>query len=84
MDGISVQKWNLLNLRSKISIFSQEPSLFASTVIENIRMERISASDGEVFEAAKNANADQSISDLPHGCHTRIGDNGIDLSGSQN
>ncbi|MBP2624001.1 ABC transporter ATP-binding protein [Streptococcus oricebi] len=66
-----------------ISIVFQEVSLFNSSVLENIRLGRPTASDQEVMEAAKKANCQDFIERLPQGYHTLIGENGAKLSGGE-
>ena len=61
----------------------QEPVIFASTVIENIRYGRPYASEAEVVEAAKQAFADDFINELSDGYHTQLGERGVKLSGGQ-
>ena len=57
--------------------------LFAGTVLENIRYGKLDATDEEIIEAAKNANAHDFIMELPDGYHTDIGQRGVKLSGGQ-
>ena len=63
--------------------FLQEPVLFATSVLENIRYGRPSATDQEVFEAAKAANAHLFISNFPKGYQTVVGERGVTVSGGQ-
>lgn len=62
---------------------SQEPVLFATTVLENIRYGKPQATDQEVYEAAKLANADEFIRKFPDGYNTVLGERGITVSGGQ-
>jgi ATP-binding cassette subfamily B (MDR/TAP) protein 1 len=62
---------------------SQEPSLFACTIYENIQYGRDGATESEVIEAAKAANAHTFISGLPNGYQTQVGERGVQLSGGQ-
>ena len=71
------------SLREQIGIVPQETLLFSTTVMENIRYGRLDATDEEVIEAAKAANADAFIRDLPQGYDTQIGERGLNLSGGQ-
>lgn len=57
--------------------------LFATSIMENIRYGKPSASDLEVMEAAKMANADDFIRSFPHGYATRVGERGVTISGGQ-
>ncbi len=69
--------------RSYISYVPQEPYLFAGTIRDNIAGGRPDATDGEIEQAAKDANAHEFISALPDGYDTPIGERGGDLSGGQ-
>jgi subfamily B ATP-binding cassette protein MsbA len=73
----------LASLREQIGIVPQETMLFSTTVRENIRYGRLDATDEEVVAAAKAANADEFIRELPHGYDTKIGERGLNLSGGQ-
>ncbi|NWY66055.1 ABCB8 protein, partial [Erithacus rubecula] len=66
-----------------IGFISQEPVLFGTTIMENIRFGRPEASDAEVLEAARLANADGFIRSFPQGYHTVVGERGTALSGGQ-
>ena len=57
--------------------------LFSTTVMENIRYGRLDATDEEIIEASKAANADEFIQELPEGYNTKIGERGLNLSGGQ-
>ncbi len=83
IDGIDVRDFPLHNLRSFISIVPQETVLFSTTIMENIRYGRLDASDEEVMEAAKLANAHEFIIRMEHGYHTQVGEQGAQLSGGQ-
>ncbi|EGC31868.1 hypothetical protein DICPUDRAFT_39254, partial [Dictyostelium purpureum] len=83
IDGISIKKLNAKWLRSKIGIVSQEPSLFATSIIENLRYGNPNATFEEIIEAAKLANAHQFISIFPNGYDTVVGERGVQLSGGQ-
>ena len=71
------------SLREQIGIVPQETLLFSTTVMENIRYGRLDATDAEVIAAAKAANADNFIRELPEGYATQIGERGLNLSGGQ-
>lgn len=62
---------------------SQEPTLFATTIFDNIAIGRSGATRAEVEAAAKTANAFNFISALPHGFDTQVGERGLQLSGGQ-
>ncbi|NWW77855.1 ABCB8 protein, partial [Climacteris rufus] len=66
-----------------IGFISQEPVLFGTTIMENIRFGKPGASDAEVFEAARLANADSFIRSFPEGYNTVVGERGTALSGGQ-
>lgn len=83
IDGKDVRKLTLKSLRENIGIVQQDVYLFAGTILENIRYGRPDATDEEVIEAAKNANAHGFITSLPDGYHTDIGQRGVKLSGGQ-
>ncbi len=83
IDGVDIRDVTLKSLREQIGIVPQETLLFSTTVMENIRYGRLDATDDEVIAAAKAANADDFIKDLPQGYQTQIGERGLNLSGGQ-
>ena len=83
LDGTDIRKIYLKDLRRQIGIVQQDVYLFAENLMENIRYGRPDATDEEVIEAAKLANADGFISQLPDGYQTDIGQRGVKLSGGQ-
>lgn len=83
VDGVDVRDLKLKCLRNNIGIVQQDVYLFAGSIIENIRYGRPGASDEEVYEAAKKANAHEFIMSLPEGYDTDVGQRGIKLSGGQ-
>ncbi len=83
IDGKDIRDICLKSLRKNIGIVQQEVYLFAGTVMENIRYGNLEATEEEVIEAAKNANAHEFIMELPDGYNTYIGQRGIKLSGGQ-
>ncbi|KAN0016205.1 hypothetical protein ACTFIU_006167 [Dictyostelium citrinum] len=83
IDGYSIKQLNAKWLRSRIGIVSQEPSLFATTILENLRYGNPNATEDEIIEAAKLANAHQFISNFPKGYDTIVGERGVQLSGGQ-
>lgn len=83
VDGVDVRDLKLKCLRNNIGIVQQDVYLFGGSIIENIRYGRPGASDEEVYEAAKKANAHEFIMSLPEGYDTDIGQRGIKLSGGQ-
>lgn len=83
VDGKSIKDWNLKQLRSNIGIVPQEVLLFGGSIRENIAYAKPDASEEEIIEAAKKANAWQFISKFPEGLDTKVGERGIKLSGGQ-
>lgn len=83
IDGTDIRRMKLRSLRRHIGLVSQEPSLFACTIYENILYGRDGATEMEVIEAAKAANAHTFISGLPDGYQTQVGERGVQLSGGQ-
>lgn len=83
IDGYDIRDVTLNSLREQIGIVPQETLLFNTTVLENIRYGRLDATDEEVIAAAKAANADNFINELPNGYQTLIGERGLNLSGGQ-
>jgi ATP-binding cassette subfamily B protein len=83
VDGVSVDRADLAELRGRIGIVPQESVIFAASAMENIRYGRPSASDAEVIAAARAAHADAFIRALPEGYATFLGERGVRLSGGQ-
>ena len=83
IDGHDVRDVTLDSLREQIGIVPQETMLFSSSVRENIRYGRLDATDEEIEEAARAANAEEFILQLPEGYETKIGERGLNLSGGQ-
>ena len=83
LDGIDIKDLKLSNLRENIALVPQSPTLFATSVLDNIRYGRLDASDEEVIEAARAANALEFIEKLPEGFKTELGERGARLSGGQ-
>ena len=83
IDGHDVRAVQLRSLREQIAVVSQDVQLFNDTVRENIRYGRLEASDAEVEEAARAANAHAFILALPDGYGTVVGERGVKLSGGQ-
>ncbi len=82
-DGININKIKKDDLRRSLAIVLQETNLFTGTVMENIRYGRLDATDDEVIEAAKLANAYDFITRLPDGFNTMLTHNGANLSQGQ-
>jgi ABC-type multidrug transport system fused ATPase/permease subunit len=83
IDGADVRDVKLESLRSEIGVISQDPFLFSATVRENIAFGKADATDEQVREAARLAQADEFVDRLPDGYDTVIGERGITLSGGQ-
>ncbi|KAL0918191.1 hypothetical protein M5K25_010185 [Dendrobium thyrsiflorum] len=83
IDGKDVRKLHLKSLRKHIGLVQQEPVLFATTIYDNIIYGKDGATEVEVIEAAKLANAHSFISSLPEGYSTKVGERGVQLSGGQ-
>ena len=83
IDGLDVRDANVMSLRRAIGIVAQDPFLFSATVRENIAFGRPDATDAQVEEAARLAQAAEFIEELPDGYDTVIGERGITLSGGQ-
>jgi subfamily B ATP-binding cassette protein MsbA len=83
LDGNDLAHLKLSALRGAIAIVPQEPLLFSGTVAENIRYGRLDATDAEILAAAREANAEEFILDLPLGYRTPVGERGVRLSGGQ-
>ena len=82
-DGININKIKKADLRRSLGIVLQDTHLFTGTVAENIRYGKLDATDEEVVNAAKLANADSFIRRLPEGYDTRITGDGANLSQGQ-
>jgi len=83
VDGVDVRDYRLQALRDQIAYVLQETVLFRGTVRDNIAYGRVDATNEEIIEAAKLANADEFIARMPNGYQTFVGDRGDTLSGGQ-
>ncbi|PTF92132.1 multidrug ABC transporter ATP-binding protein, partial [Staphylococcus chromogenes] len=83
IDQHNIKDFETGNLRRQIGLVQQDNILFSDTVKENILLGRPDASDSDVIEAAKKANAHDFIMALPHGYDTEVGERGVKLSGGQ-
>nr|CAB3445912.1 unnamed protein product [Digitaria exilis] len=83
IDGRDMKRYNLRAIRRHIGLVSQEPTLFAGTIRENIVYGTETASEEEIETAARYANAHDFISNLKDGYDTWCGDRGVQLSGGQ-
>ncbi len=83
LDGMNIREVTLASLRIQIGIVLQETLLFSGTVRDNIAYGRPDASDEDIQRAAKAAQAETFIRDLPDGYDTVVGERGVGLSGGQ-
>ncbi|PDT43811.1 ABC transporter ATP-binding protein [Sinorhizobium fredii] len=83
VDGHDLKDVTFRSLRDRIGFVGQDTFLFSGTIKYNISLGREGASDEEIIEAAKTANAHDFIMKMPHGYDTEVGENGIKLSGGQ-
>jgi ATP-binding cassette, subfamily B, bacterial len=83
INGQDIRQLSLHDLRQEIAIVAQEPVIFSANALENIRYGRATASDEEVFAAARAAQVDEFIERLPEGYQTFLGERGTRLSGGQ-
>jgi ATP-binding cassette subfamily B protein len=83
LDGTDLRDYRLADLRNQFAIVLQEPVLFSTSIAENIAYARPEASEKEIVEAAKAANAHEFIIGLPQGYETEVGERGMSLSGGE-
>ncbi|AJQ96294.1 ABC transporter transmembrane domain-containing protein [Gynuella sunshinyii] len=83
LNDVDIRELNLQQLRQEMALVPQQPVLFSTDVMTNIRYGRPDASDEEVYAAAKAAYADEFIRQLPQQYHSYLGENGVRLSGGQ-
>ncbi len=83
LDGVPLDEIPLARLRAAIAIVPQEAMLFSGTILENIRYGRLDATREEIEAAAREANAEEFIAQLPDGYETTVGERGLRLSGGQ-
>lgn len=83
LDGVDLRDYKLDDLRNQFAIVLQEPVLFSNSIAENIAYARPEASEEEIVEAAKAANAHEFIANLPQGYETQVGERGMRLSGGE-
>ncbi len=83
LDGLDLREWKLDSLRGQISIIEQDIFLFSKSVAENIAFGKPHATQDEIVLAARKAQADRFISELPEGYDTVIGERGATISGGQ-
>ncbi len=83
VDGTDVRDYSLKNIRNAVAVVLQKNTLFSGTVAENLRWGNESATDEEIYHAARIAQADGFISSFPDGYDTFLGRGGANLSGGQ-
>ncbi|CAG9838848.1 unnamed protein product [Diabrotica balteata] len=83
LDGNNIKDYDLTWLRSQIGVVGQEPILFGTTILENIRYGKDGVTEEDIIQAAKKANAHNFIKSLPNGYNTLVGEKGAQLSGGQ-
>jgi ATP-binding cassette, subfamily B, putative efflux pump len=83
LDGVDIRDYQVQSLRDKIGVVFQDNILFSESVKENILLGMPGASDEQVIQAAKAANAHEFIVNLPEGYDTKVGERGVKLSGGQ-
>src|SRR5437867_2457698 len=83
VDGSDIREVTLRSLREQIAVVPQEPILFGDTIRENIRYGRLDATQAEIEDAARAANATEFISRMPKGMETIVGERGVRLSVGQ-
>lgn len=83
LDGVDLRDYRLADLRSQFAVVLQEPVLFSTSIAENIAYARPGATEEEIVQAAKLADAHDFILALPHGYQTVVGERGIRLSGGE-
>ena len=83
IDNQDLSKFNLSSIRKQISIVDQNTTLFDDTVFNNIKYAQPDASEKEIFKAAKLSMSEEFINNLENGYETKIGENGVKLSGGE-
>lgn len=83
LDGIDLRELDPTDLRARLALVPQDPVIFGANAFDNIRYGRLTASDADVVEAARAAEADGFLAALPEGYATYLGERGARLSGGQ-
>lgn len=83
MNGLDVREWNTSKLREKVGIVPQKAVLFHGTIRENMQMGKEDATDEEIYEALRTAQAEEVVAGKPDGLDTMISEGGKNLSGGQ-
>ena len=83
IDGVDVRRADPREVRSRLAVVPQDPVIFATTVLENVRYGRLDATDEEVYEACNAAFATEFVNQLPQRFDSNLGERGVRLSGGQ-
>jgi ATP-binding cassette subfamily B protein len=83
LDGVDLREYQVADLRGQFAMMLQEPVLFSTSLAENIAYARPQATDEQIVEAARAANAHDFITSLPEGYETLVGERGMRLSGGE-
>ena len=83
LNGVALHDADLAQARGLMALVPQETVIFAASARDNLRYGRWSATDDEIWDAARSANAEEFLRDLPEGLDTFLGENGARLSGGQ-
>ena len=83
IDSINIKDYDLENLRNLIGVVSQTPILFNDSIKNNILLGNLNATDKEINEAIKSSNLEDLVMKLPNGLETKVGENGVKLSGGE-
>lgn len=83
IDSVAIKDMNLQSLRGLMGLVTQDSVLFNDTIKANISLGKLDATDDEIIDALKIANAFEFVKELPNGIYTNIGDSGNKLSGGQ-
>jgi ATP-binding cassette, subfamily B, bacterial len=83
IDGVAQSRWDMRWVRRQFAVVLQDSLLFSGSIADNLRFARADATDTEIRAAARQANADEFITELPDGYATLVGERGATLSGGQ-
>ena len=83
IDGTDIRDLDLTNVRAMMGLVTQDSILFNDSIKNNLKLGKEDATDEEIIQALKTANAYEFVKDLPEGINTNIGDSGNKLSGGQ-
>jgi len=83
IDGVDVRRADPREVRGRVAVVPQDPVIFATTVLENVRYGRLEATDAEVRDACEAAFATEFIAQLPESFESNLGERGVRLSGGQ-